>query len=352
MASLKLEAAAPCCVLSTGLRLASRSPACRGHSVHRPESHWRACRKVTTQLRGWKKLHSMHTAPGRAGQQSHLMPSSSLQAQQNSQLNKWRRWERAVWLPAAAFLLTTVWARPVQAISWSQALVGPVFDPLLKNEPYWLRSLVWNDFRLALIFFVTAPLVLWVWSLRVQTGRDDAIKRIMFGYWQAASLLMWTVYLQIGSQPLGFFTALAVQVLAPASLWWWKDLNQEVSQGSSRLKSVFVPWRLVTTVLAAIGFVTQLTQTQLPCTLAGSPEALAGKPTCAAWLEPPLNFARILHPGIAPETLQVVGFLGASIFAAYLTFYIFIIIPRTGRVARSNESLSYKVLASLGFYKS
>ena len=58
-------------------------------------------------------------------------------------------------------------------------------------------------------------------------------------------------------------------------------------------------------MLAAAGFVTQATQTQLPCTFAAGPEALAGKPTCAAWLEPPLNFARILHPGISPQYLQV-----------------------------------------------
>ena len=38
--------------------------------------------------------------------------------------------------------------------------------------------------RLAVVFFVAAPLVIWIWSLVVQTGKDDAVKRIMFGYWQ------------------------------------------------------------------------------------------------------------------------------------------------------------------------
>ena len=67
--------------------------------------------------------------------------------------------------------------------------------------------------RLAIVFFVALPLLLWIWSLIKQKGKDDAVKRIMFGYWQAASLLMWTVYLQIGAQPISFATAAAVQVL-------------------------------------------------------------------------------------------------------------------------------------------
>ena len=71
--------------------------------------------------------------------------------------------------------------------------------------------------RLAVVFFVTLPLLLWIWSLVKQKGKEDAVKRIMFGYWQAASLLMWTVYLQIGAQPISFATAAAVQVLPGSS---------------------------------------------------------------------------------------------------------------------------------------
>ena len=67
------------------------------------------------------------------------------------------------------------------------------------------------------MFFVTLPLLLWIWSLVKQKGKEDAVKRIMFGYWQAASLLMWTVYLQIGAQPISFATAAAVQVLPGSS---------------------------------------------------------------------------------------------------------------------------------------
>ena len=68
------------------------------------------------------------------------------------------------------------------------------------------------NYRLAVVFLVLMPLVLWIWSLVEQTDDKDAIKRILFGYWQTSSLLMFTVYLQIGAQPLSFATAAAVQV--------------------------------------------------------------------------------------------------------------------------------------------
>ncbi|KAK9865246.1 hypothetical protein WJX84_001769, partial [Apatococcus fuscideae] len=214
--------------------------------LYRPTScKCEASFKRGPDCRGRTVIHLSQSTPARLAS---LQPTTSSAAKprpviMEALISGWRR----VAPPAAAMLLTLAAAQPAHAISWQQALVGPLFDAVLSNEPAWLRSLVWNDFRLALIFFVTVPLVLWIWSLRAEQGKEDAIKRIMFGYWQAASLLMWTVYLQIGAQPLGFLTALAVQVVVPASLWWWKDLNKEVAQGSSRLRSVFVPWRLMTT---------------------------------------------------------------------------------------------------------
>lgn len=50
--------------------------------------------------------------------------------------------------------------------------------------------------RLAVIFLVIAPLVLWIWSLIEQKGKEDGVKRIMFGYWQVifpGAGLHWTL---------------------------------------------------------------------------------------------------------------------------------------------------------------
>ena len=45
----------------------------------------------------------------------------------------------------------------------------------------------------------------------LEQNQDDLTFRSTFDV-QAASLLMWTVYLQIGAQPISFATAAAVQV--------------------------------------------------------------------------------------------------------------------------------------------
>lgn len=38
--------------------------------------------------------------------------------------------------------------------------------------------------RFAVLVFVATPLAIWLWSLVAQKGTQDAVKRIMFGYWQ------------------------------------------------------------------------------------------------------------------------------------------------------------------------
>lgn len=67
---------------------------------------------------------------------------------------------------------------------------------------------------------------------------------------------------------------------------------------------------------------------------------LAHQPWCFAGHELQLPWTALT---VVLRCMQVVGFLGASVFAAYLTYYILVLIPKTGRKARSNESLSYKV---------
>lgn len=44
--------------------------------------------------------------------------------------------------------------------------------------------------------------------------------------------------------------------------------------------------------------------------------------------------------------LQIVGWIGVAIFAVSLVSYLAFSLPRCGRLARSNESLSYKVTCS------
>ena len=136
-----------------------------------------------------------------------------------------------------------------------------------------------------------------------------------------------------------------------------------------------------------MGASTQLLRTQHACTLQPSPAAVLGSAQCTAWLEPPFRYKDILHANLASEALQVItwttcndgnlatpallpceafksqctdltqlthppeclksmqigGQIGSLIFAAFFLLYLTTSLPRTGRKARSNKSLSYQV---------
>ena len=103
------------------------------------------------------------------------------------------------------------------------------------SEPF-VRSLVWTDFRVAVALFVVAPFALLAASVvaRVPRTPDDRSKsaetvlRLMTSYWQASSLLLLTVALNIQEANLGVFCGLAAQAMIVVSLWWWSDLNEEL----------------------------------------------------------------------------------------------------------------------------
>ena len=68
-----------------------------------------------------------------------------------------------------------------------------------------LQSLIWTDYRLAVLFTVILPLLLLIWAF---AQKAEAIQRLMMIYWRVSSLLAITVYLLIGSHPIGFITGL------------------------------------------------------------------------------------------------------------------------------------------------
>ena len=90
-----------------------------------------------------------------------------------------------------------------------------------------LRSLVWTDYRLAVLFTVLLPLVLMIWAL---VRKNEPIHHLFTIYWKVASLLMVTVYLMIGGFQISFLAALMARILIPVALWFWVDLNEEIDE--------------------------------------------------------------------------------------------------------------------------
>ncbi|KAJ8906961.1 hypothetical protein NDN08_003444 [Rhodosorus marinus] len=235
---------------------------------------------------------------------------------------------------------------PVNGFKFVQdVLVSPLFDSLNMATPEWLRTLVWVDFRLALLLFVSYPLWLFIGSFGEE---NDALKRVMIGYWQASSLLMLTVFLNITEQPIGTFTGMFVQIMIPITIWWWKDLVAEIDADNSFMCQAFRLWRWPATVLSVMGTATQFSLQR--CNFVSS---LLADPICGAWLEPPFNFHRLLIPFASTETLNAIAYAGLITYFGYLAYYVAVPLPRASRSGRKERDCfsSVSVLTSWGWLK-
>ena len=196
------------------------------------------------------------------------------------------------------------------------------------GNPLTVRSLVWIDYRLALLFTVFIPLTLLIWSW---AKKSEAISRLMTIYWRVASLLAITVYLMIAGLSIGFITSLLAKILIPVSLWFWADLNEEIRESPKRsLHLGFTAWRWAVSLYCAIGAVVQLWYVRC----AFSPELLNG-PACQAWMEPSLVFKDYIHAGLTRGFLGFWGIMGLVIYAAYLGYFVLVKLGRQGRSAIS-----------------
>jgi len=202
------------------------------------------------------------------------------------------------------------------------------------SEP-WVRSLVWTDFRVAVALFVVLPFGLLAASVAARVPRtpDDrspsaeTVLRLMTSYWQASSLLLLTVALNVQEANFGVFAGLAAQAMIVVSLWWWSDLNRELDDAP--LSRAFRAWRLPTSAAAAGGVLVQL-----PFQGCVGAESLAGDAFCAPWLEPPKFAAGLV--GLEPSpALGAVADIGCLLYFAVLSYYATVLLPTVGRSGRA-----------------
>jgi hypothetical protein len=224
-------------------------------------------------------------------------------------------------------------------ISVGDALFGPLFDALNPATDVLTRVVVWANFRVAVALFVIAPLALFFWSF-AKGGTEDAVKRVLIGYWQASSLLMLTVFLNIANLPSAAFTGLFVQCMIPVSLMWWDDLMQEIRKEDTPLARAFLLWRLPAIIASVAGVAVQLPFQS--CNFVSNP---VDNPMCAAWLEPPHAFHDIFLKGVPPSTLQSLAFGGCTIYFAYLFYLGAVVVPRVGRSGRKDRNIFSSVSA-------
>ncbi|AFY68204.1 DUF3177 family protein [Geitlerinema sp. PCC 7407] len=190
------------------------------------------------------------------------------------------------------------------------------------------RSLVWTDYRLAVLLTVILPLIGLIWAF---VKNSEAILRVLIIYWRVASLLGITVYLLIGAFPIGYLTGVAARVLIPLSLWFWVDLNEEIDdQPMNSFKLSFLSWRWAITVYNGLGLL--LAIPSLKCAV--SPQAtILADPFCRVWLDAPWGFRAFFHANTKPGFLGFLGIMGLVIYVLYLGYFVFFRLSRQGRSA-------------------
>lgn len=189
-----------------------------------------------------------------------------------------------------------------------------------------LESLIWADYRLAVLFTVSMPLVLIIWAA---FQKSEAIQKLLTIYWKVASLLAITVYLMIGGFAFSFVASLMACVLIPLGLWFWVDLNEEIrEQPPSSLKLVFTSWRWAVTVYSVLGAVVQVFF--LNCAFSAQAFETA---SCQLWLRPPLLYRQYFHSGYTHGFLGFFGVVGLVIYVLTLGYFVFFRLGKQGRIA-------------------
>jgi Protein of unknown function (DUF3177) len=192
-------------------------------------------------------------------------------------------------------------------------------------SPDLLRSLVWTDYRLALVFGVLVPLVLLVWSI---VKKAQPISHLLWIYWRVSSLVIISVYLLIDRNPLGLVMGFASLILIPLSLWFWVDLNEEIADRRGPLKLAVSCWRWATTtycVLSAFG--------HLPYLKCAASKAAIISPECQVWLEPPLFYKEMFHHATKSEKLGFIAIAALLLYGLYLGYFVLFRLTKQGRSA-------------------
>jgi len=196
------------------------------------------------------------------------------------------------------------------------------------QSPSWLPSLVWADYRLALLFTVLLPLALLFWAF---IQKVEALQKLLIIYWRVASLLAITVYLLIAAFPVGFISGWSARILIPLSLWFWVDLNEEIAdQPQTPLKLTFVSWRWAVSIYSVLGAIAQIPL--LRCALMKSDDVLK-EPFCRIWLDPPWAFREMFHATTRPFFLGYLAIFGLIVYVSYLSYFVLIRLGKQGRSA-------------------
>tara|TARA_Y100001968_G_scaffold94710_1_gene85039 strand:+ start:1716 stop:2348 length:633 start_codon:yes stop_codon:yes gene_type:complete len=194
------------------------------------------------------------------------------------------------------------------------------------------HALVELTYRMTAIFSFGIPLVLLFWS---SIKKEASIFRLLSIYWKVASLIAISILLLTSQQPVGYLTSFISPILIIGSIWFWVDLNEEISE--------MPPWKaLPLTVKIWRWSLSFLGMLYIPLTF-GSLHCFnfKGSPICNSWIKDPQNLHQFnklildfLFGGNWTELLAgFIGYIALTIYIIGIIQWILIRFPKQGRVA-------------------
>ncbi len=190
----------------------------------------------------------------------------------------------------------------------------------------WFEPLIWTDYRLAVLFTVSIPFTLLIWAF---IRKVESIQHLLMIYWRVASLLLITLYLMIGSNPVGYIAAFFARILIPLSLWFWQDINDELEDMPSRpLKLAVTSWRWGITFYSLLGLIGLIPF--IPC---GFSNGAITSSFCQVWLKTPWLYKSYFHADGKAATLAFFGLVGLMVYIFYLGYFLLVRLPKQGRSA-------------------
>ncbi len=194
------------------------------------------------------------------------------------------------------------------------------------------RTLVWLTYRMAAIFAVGLPLILLLWA---SSNKQSSMIRLLTIYWKVSSLMAISMLLLTDNRPIGFITAFLSPVLMVGSIWFWVDLNEELSDLPPwrPLPLTVRIWRWAFTSFSLLA--SGITFKSLTCFKLPSGE------NCSAWFEAPKGLHQIfeglftfLFGGTWSEPVAAfVGYIALMGYVIGFLQWLLIRLPRQGRVA-------------------
>jgi hypothetical protein len=189
-----------------------------------------------------------------------------------------------------------------------------------------LKSIIWTDYRLAVLFTIFIPFVLLIWSF---LEKIPSIQRLLIIYWRVASLFICSIYLLIPVWQIGYLTSFVYRILIPISLWFWVDLNDEIKDlPKKKLKLCITSWRWAMTFYSFIGAIATIPL--VSCSFSSNPTA---ESLCLTWLEVPWQYKTVFHSGSTTGFLGFLGMTGLIIYIIYFAYFLLFRLIKQGRIA-------------------